>query len=130
MKKATRNWIATSEYDIETAEHMLKSGRYVYVVFMCHLSVEKLLKGLVAETQEDLPPKTHNLRYLVKLSKIEIPEEHATILDVLNTASRPTCYPEDMEKLLKKFPKEVVKNYFNQTKELRKWFRQDKRLQE
>jgi len=69
MKKATRNWIATSEYDIETVEHMLKSGRYVYVVFMCHLSVEKLLKGLVAETQEDLPPKTHNLRYLVKLSK-------------------------------------------------------------
>ncbi|MCH8021280.1 HEPN domain-containing protein [candidate division KSB1 bacterium] len=105
MKKATRNWIATSEYDIETAEHMLKSGRYVYVVFMCHLSVEKLLKGLVAETQEDLPPKTHNLRYLVKLSKIEIPEEHATILDVLNTASIPTRYPEDMEKLLKKFPK-------------------------
>ena len=128
MKKATRNWIATSEYDIETAEHMLKSGRYVYVVFMCHLSVEKLLKGLVAETQEDLPPKTHNLRYLVKLSKIEIPEEHATILDVLNTASIPTRYPEDMEKLLKKFSKEVVKNYFNKTKELRKWLRQDKRL--
>ncbi len=91
---------------------MLKSGRYVYVVFMCHLSVEKLLKGLVAETQEELPPKTHNLRYLVKLSKIKIPEEHATILDVLNTASIPTRYPEDMEKLLKKFPKEVVKNYF------------------
>ncbi len=130
MKKATRNWIATSEYDIETAEHMLKSGRYVYVVFMCHLSVEKLLKGLVAETQEDLPPKTHNLRYLVKLSKIEIPEEHATILDILNTASIPTRYPEDMEKLLKKFSKEVVKNYFNKTKELRKWLRQDKRLQE
>ncbi|MCH7755267.1 HEPN domain-containing protein [candidate division KSB1 bacterium] len=130
MKKATRNWIATSEYDIETAEHMLKSGRYVYVVFMCHLSVEKLLKGLVAETQEDLPPKTHNLRYLVKLSKIEIPEEHATILDVLNTTSIPTRYPEDIEKLLEKFPKEVVKNYFNQTKKLRKWLRQDKRLQE
>ncbi len=130
MKKATRNWIATSEYDIETAKHMLKSGRYVYVVFMCHLSVEKLLKGLVAETQEDLPPKTHNLRYLVKLSKIEIPEEHATILDVLNTASIPTRYPEDMEKLLKQFPNEVVKNYFNQTKKLRKWLRQDKRLQE
>ena len=130
MKKATRNWIASSKYDIETAKHMLKSGRYVYVVFMCHLSVEKLLKGLVAETQEDLPPKTHNLRYLVKLSKIEIPEKHATILNVLNTASIPTRYPEDMEKLLKKFPKKVVKNYFNETKELRKWLRQDKRLQE
>lgn len=62
MKKTTQNWMASSEYDIQMAEHMQETGRYIYVVFMCHLAVEKLLKAIVAEFQAELPPKTHNLR--------------------------------------------------------------------
>jgi HEPN domain-containing protein len=30
------NWIKSSNYDIKTAEHMFATGRYVYVLFMCH----------------------------------------------------------------------------------------------
>jgi len=41
MKFATKNWIDTANYDLKTAEAMLKSRRYIYVVFMCHLAVEK-----------------------------------------------------------------------------------------
>ncbi len=26
-----------SDYDIETARHMLRTGRYLCVVFMCHM---------------------------------------------------------------------------------------------
>ncbi len=36
-----------SEYDVETARHMLATGRYLYVVFMCHLALEKMLKAHV-----------------------------------------------------------------------------------
>lgn len=36
---------------------MLHTGRYLYVIYMCHLAVKKLLKALVAETQAELPPK-------------------------------------------------------------------------
>jgi HEPN domain-containing protein len=49
MKKATQNWIESSDYDIKTAEAMFKSKRYLYVVFMCHLATEKMLKALVSE---------------------------------------------------------------------------------
>ncbi len=42
-KDRLANWIKSSDYDIKTAEHMFKTGRYIYVLFMCHLSVEKLL---------------------------------------------------------------------------------------
>ncbi|OGQ05929.1 MAG: hypothetical protein A2W61_02020 [Deltaproteobacteria bacterium RIFCSPLOWO2_01_44_7] len=58
MKKTTKNWIDTSEYDFSTADHMFQTGRYLYVIYFCHLSLEKLLKAIVAETQEGLPPKT------------------------------------------------------------------------
>ncbi len=41
LKKTTANWIATSRYDSESAQHMLKTGRYIYVIFLCHLAIEK-----------------------------------------------------------------------------------------
>ena len=45
---------------------MLETGRYLYVVFLCHLSLEKILKAHVAEVIQNLPIKTHDLIYLVK----------------------------------------------------------------
>ncbi|MBE0638943.1 MAG: HEPN domain-containing protein [Bacteroidales bacterium] len=39
-------WFFQSDYDLETAEDMFESGRMVYCIFMCHLSLEKALKGL------------------------------------------------------------------------------------
>jgi HEPN domain-containing protein len=35
---------------------MLKSKRHLYVVFMCHLALEKTLKALWAEAKSDVPP--------------------------------------------------------------------------
>jgi len=45
MKKRSEEWLKQSNYDIATAEYMYEGGRYFYAVFMCHLSVEKALKG-------------------------------------------------------------------------------------
>ena len=39
-------WFFQSDYDLETAQHMLQTGRNIYCIFMCHLSLEKALKGL------------------------------------------------------------------------------------
>ena len=39
-------WEDIAVYDLGTAEAMLNSGRYLYVVFMCQQAVEKITKGL------------------------------------------------------------------------------------
>ena len=31
---------------MDTATYMHEGGRHIYAVFMCHLSIEKALKGL------------------------------------------------------------------------------------
>jgi len=41
MNSIVRNWVATANYDLRTAEAMYKAGRYLYVVFTCHLAIEK-----------------------------------------------------------------------------------------
>lgn len=40
MDKIVKNWVATSNYDLQTADAMYKTGRYLYVVFMCHLRIK------------------------------------------------------------------------------------------
>ncbi len=120
--------MATSEYDLDTADHMLKSGRYLYVIYMCHLSLEKLLKAVVAETQEDLPPKTHNLYHLTKCIDLDIPSQFKQLFADLNAASLPVRYPEDLEKLAIQYSKEVAQTYLKQTKECLQWLKQHPKL--
>lgn len=129
MKKTTRNWVETSEYDLTTAEHMFQTGRYLYVIFMCHLALEKFFKALVAELQDDLPPKTHNLYHLIKLAKLEISSPFKQLIADLNTASLPIRYPEDLKKLSAQYDKKITENYLNQTKEFCLWLKQHPTLQ-
>ena len=51
---------------------MLATGRYLYVIFMCHLALEKTLKAIAAEAQQKTPPKTHDLLYLVNLGSVNL----------------------------------------------------------
>ncbi len=44
--KLSDEWIKQADYDMETARAMFAARRYICTVFMCHLSIEKALKGL------------------------------------------------------------------------------------
>jgi len=76
MKQTTLNWLRGAEYDMQTAESLLKTRRYIYVVFMYHLAVEKTLKAIITETVTVSPPRTHNLYRLLELGRITLPEAH------------------------------------------------------
>ena len=130
MRKDTVNWIALADYDIETAQHMLATERYLYVIFLCHLALEKLLKAHVAEFTQTVPIKTHDLIYLVKKCELELPEKYLDFIGKINTASIPTRYPDDLQRSLKEYPKSVAKNYLNQTLELIEWLKQHQNLSE
>ncbi|KAF5423046.1 MAG: HEPN domain-containing protein [Candidatus Methanocomedens sp.] len=54
-------WLRQAQYDMETADYLFEGERYFYAVFMCHLSIEKALKGLYVKRFNKTPPKTHNL---------------------------------------------------------------------
>ena len=130
MRKDTANWIALTDYDLETAQHMLATGRYLYVIFLCHLALEKILKAHVAEVTQSLPIKTHDLIYLVKKSQLELSQQHLDFVGKINTASIPTRYPEDLQRSLKEYPKAVAEDYLNQSTELIQWLKQHPNLSE
>ncbi len=51
---------------MKTAEAMFETKRYIYVIFMCHLSLEKAFKAFYLKRLGSLPPKVHNLLYLIE----------------------------------------------------------------
>lgn len=123
MDEAIGNWIKSGDYDIRTASALLKSRRYIYVIFMCHLSVEKTLKALVVQERKKTPPRIHDLFRLANLASIVVPERHQAIISHLNEASVPTRYPEDMSKLVRHYNKAAAERYLAETKGFLKWLR-------
>lgn len=124
MRKDVESYMSSSEYDFSTAKHLLKAGRYVYVVFMCHMSLEKMLKAIFSKRLNRSAPKTHNLLYLVKETSTELPPEHFDFVSKINNASVITRYPEDFSKILSSYPREVAQEYLEKTEKILSWLKQ------
>lgn len=128
MKKETKNWLDMVEYDLITAKQMFETARYVYVIFMCHLAIEKALKAIVCEETNKVPPKTHDLIYLINLGKVKLFGDLLDFVGIINNAGIVTRYPEDLSKLISSYPKEVTKKYLDKSLEVIKCIKQDPRL--
>jgi HEPN domain-containing protein len=124
MRSDTQNWVALAEYDLETARHMLQTGRYLYVVFMCHLMLEKMLKAHVTEVTQSVPAKSHDLIYLVKKSELNLPPSYLDFVGLINNASIPTRYPEDLQRAIGEYPKSVARDYLQRADEVVQWLKQ------
>lgn len=122
--KSPEEWFRQADYDFETAKALFDSGRYIYTIFMCHLSIEKALKGLFAQQFKKDPPKIHNLNYFCDKLKITINDDFQNFIDTLNTLSVPTRYPDTLERLLKDYKKEKTKKILEQTGKLLIWLKQ------
>jgi len=121
--KNSQEWLKQAEYDLETAQIMLQSGRYIYCVFMCHLSLEKALKSLYVKNLAKSPPKVHSLVYLAKSTNLELSQKMKEFLEELDEISVPTRYPQDLDSLLIDYSKEKTQVIFDRTKEVFEWLK-------
>ena len=124
MLKATREWVKQAEYDIDTAEQMLFAGRYLYVVFFCHLAIEKMLKAAVTERTAQPPPRTHNLILLAQLARLSVPREHAEFIGKIGDASIVTRYPQDLSQALTEYTEPMARLYLQHSKEVLRWIKE------
>ncbi len=129
MKPDTQNWIASAEYDLATAQHMLKTGRFLYVIFCCHLALEKMLKAHVTAVTGSFAPKTHDLIYLIRKSGLVLPTPLLEFVSKVDNASIPTRYPEDLSRTLRDYPAPVARDYLLQTEETLTWLKLHPNLQ-
>jgi HEPN domain-containing protein len=125
MTKAQKiqHWINLSDYDVETAEAMLQTKRYLYVGFMCHQVVEKIFKACYAKLKEDPPPFTHDLEYIALKSgfyKI-LSEKQQDFIGELNPLNIEARYSEYKEDILKRLTPAKCANLLEQTIKIQQW---------
>ncbi len=116
-------WFKQADYDMDTAEFMFSGERYFYCVFMCHLSIEKALKGIYIQKFKDAPPKTHNLLYLLEFIDLDLPEDMYDFVFTLNRVSVLTRYPDNLQKMLEDYNREKTKEILDKSKELLRWLK-------
>jgi HEPN domain-containing protein len=116
-------WFRQADYDMDTAEFIFSGERYFYSVFMCHLSIEKALKGLYIQKFKDAPPKTHNLLYILEFIDMELPEDMYDFVFTLNRVSVLTRYPDNLQKMLEDYNKEKTNEILGKSKELLRWLK-------
>jgi HEPN domain-containing protein len=119
-------WREISDYDLETAKAMLTGKRYLYVGFMCHQSVEKILKAYFSAKKEETPPYVHNLKRLAEecLLMTQFSEEQLDLIEELIPMNIEARYPTHKELLFKSLTVERCKQLILKTEELCFWIKQ------
>ena len=125
MNDKVKYWVDLSDYDLETAFAMLKSKRYLYVGFMCHQTIEKILKAYFTVITDETVPFTHSLSYLAKKGGFydEFSEEQKDFIDQIEPLNIETRYPTHKERLLKSLSESKCQKILNSTKQFQEWIK-------
>ena len=118
MSKVVKDWVQIAEYDLATAKIMLKTGRFLYVLFMCQQAIEKILKAIYTNQKKETPPRTHNLSYLADLLNLDISDLDKIFLLELNQFYVRSRYPEQEVKSVQPIDEKRAEVYFQQAKEV------------
>lgn len=114
-----------SDYDLDTAQAMLDTHRYLYVGFMCHQVIEKLLKAYWSSVLEEPPLKIHTLSKLASKTGLDkmMSEEQLDLIDILEPLNIEARYPTYKERLLKSLTNDFCIELIISTKNLQSWIK-------
>jgi HEPN domain-containing protein len=116
-------WKDLSNYDLETAEAMLHSKRFLYVGFMCHQTIEKIFKAYYYRLTSDAAPFSHSLSYIARKGGFyeNFSEDQQDFIDQLEPLNIEARYPSHKERLLKSLTYEKCTELIEKTQQLQQW---------
>jgi HEPN domain-containing protein len=121
MVVLSQQWAERAQYDLDTAEAMFKAGRYLYVLFCCQQAIEKILKSVIIQRTNKLPPRIHQLARLAQIAKLAIDERQADLLREVSNYYIPTRYPEEVAELALGVTEEEARLVLARSKEFTQW---------
>ncbi|MCL2845680.1 MAG: HEPN domain-containing protein [Chitinivibrionia bacterium] len=120
-------WLDIAEYDLTTAAALYKMERWLYVVFMCQQSIEKIVKGLYVSYLDDYFPRIHDINNLLKRFEDKLPEqisqERKMFFARLSAFYLENRYPEYKAKLSAQTNRHDALEMLNKTEEAFKWLK-------
>lgn len=119
-------WIESSDSDWETFEVLYKNKKNTWCLFIGHLIIEKLLKGLYSKTNENNPiaPKTHNLILIAQRANINVSKDIREKIQIINTFNISSRYDDYKKTFAQMCTDEYTKNQVENIKEVREWLKE------
>ncbi len=114
IQKIVNYWKKTAEHDYNTMITLFKNKRYDASLFFGHITLEKILKALVAKTTKEHAPRTHNLVLLAKTAKLNLSDKEFILLGEINEFNIEARYPEWRLDFYKRCTKEYSTKYIKQ----------------
>ena len=113
-------WLDIADYDLETAEALYVSKRWLYVAFMCHQVIEKTLKACWSAKREDEPPYIHNHKRLAEGCGLyeQMTDEQKDFINAIATFNIQARYPEYKSKIAQNLTQSTCRYLIDNTKEL------------
>ena len=111
-----RYWLKSSNEDYDVMQVMFKNKKNTWTLFLGHLVIEKLLKGLYAKNNKENPYtiKSHNLLALAEKCKLDLTDEQVKKLQIItqfNISARYDDYKENFkQKCTDEYTKQQVRN--------------------
>jgi len=88
-------WVRTAADDWDTVQVLYAAHKNLHALFWAHLTLEKLLKAHWIKFNEgSVPPKIHNLIWLINNTGVVLDEETLMFLDKFNDFQLSSRYPD------------------------------------
>lgn len=124
MKDITQNWLKVAKNDLKVAEDNFKIANYLNCIEKCHAALEKLLKGIIAESNQT-PPKVHNLLKLASVAVIEnLQKDLRALFDELSDCYISLRYPDNFDEIEGKYNKDETSRVLKATKGVFSWLKE------
>ena len=120
IKKQIEYWINSSEDDLETAGLLIKNNKILFGLFLCHLCIEKAIKAHFVRCTGNVPPRIHNLSFLIEKTDLALSESQLLLCDTLMFYQLEGRYPGFNPKIPSKIKSEDI---LTKTKDLFQWLK-------
>jgi HEPN domain-containing protein len=123
--KTIAYWIDLSEYDLKVAESLSDKGHYLYMGFLCHQSVEKMLKAIYVAKFNTAPPYIHKLDKLIELTGLKdaMSEVQFDLIDELIPLNIQARYPAYKDAIYKMIDDTKAKEILAKTGDMISWLK-------
>lgn len=120
-----RYWFESSDNDYETMQVLYKNKKNTWCLFIGHLVIEKLLKGIYARnnTENPIAPKIHNLILLSQKAKLIVPANIREKIQIINTFNISARYDDYMRSFDNKCTDNYTEMQVRNIEEVREWLK-------
>lgn len=94
IERQISHWLAGSAEDFDVASSLVDQGKIRHGLFFAHLSLEKSLKALFCQNQQELAPPIHNLLRLADKAGLALNPHQRELLAEVNSFNIEGRYPE------------------------------------